>query len=76
MERPGPIVSNLAFSILNNLGLNEKNLLDAISIRKSKIDLLKIVEDRKYSRNMFCLTIVIAIATIINVVLSILARII
>ena len=76
LERPGPIVSNLAFRILNNLDLNEKNLLDAISIRKSKIDLLKIVEDRRYSRYMFCLTIVIAIATIINVVVSILARII
>ena len=69
MEKPGPIVSNLAFTILNNLNPNEKNLFHAISLMKSKIDVLKIEEDCKYSRNMFYLTVAIAIATIVYVVL-------
>ena len=69
LEKPGPIVSNLASLILKDLDLNEKHLLDATDLRKSKIDVLKIEEDRKYSRRMLCLTVVIAIATIVNVVL-------
>jgi len=68
LEKPGPIVSNLASLILKNLDLNEKHLLDVTDLRKSKIDVLKIEEDRKYSRRMLCLTVVIA-ATIVNVVL-------
>jgi hypothetical protein len=69
LEKPGPIVSNLAALILKNLELNEKNFLDAIDLRRSKIDVLKIEEDRKYSRRMVCLTVVIAVATIVNVIL-------
>jgi len=75
----GPIVSNLAFIILDYLDLNEKNLLDAINLRRSEIEVLKTEEDKnysektvKYSRIMLWLTIVIAIATIVNVVLFIL----
>ncbi len=69
LEKPGPIVSNLASFILKDLDLNEKHILDATDLRKSKIDVLKIEEDRKYSRKMLYLTVVIAIATIVNVVL-------
>ena len=69
LEKLGPIVSNLAALILKNLELNEKNLLDAIDLRRSKINVLKIEADRKYSRSMVCLTVVIAAATILNVVL-------
>ena len=69
LEKPGPIVSNLASLILKNHDLNEKHLLDATDLRKSKIDVLKIEEDRKYSRTMLYLTVVIAVATIVNVVL-------
>ena len=75
LEKPGPIVSNLAYLILKNLDLNEKHLLDIINLRRSKMDVLKIEEDRKYSRRMLCLTVVIAAATIVNVILF-LARII
>ena len=76
LEKPGPIVSNLASLILNNLDLNEKHILDAISVRKSKIDVLKIEEDRKNSRKMLCLTVAIAVATIVNIVLFVLWRMI
>ncbi len=69
LERPGPIISNLASHILKSLDLNEKHLLYATGLRKSKIDVLKIEEDRKYSRRMLCLTVVIATATIVNVIL-------
>ncbi len=69
LEKPGPIVSNLASLILENLELNEKHLLDATNLRKSKIDVLKIKEDRKFSGWMLRLTIGIAIATFINVFL-------
>ncbi len=74
LERPGPIISNLASLILKSLDMNEKHLLYATGLRKSKIDVLKIKEDRKYSRRMLCLTVVIAAATIVNVILF-LARI-
>lgn len=69
LEKPGPIVSNLASLNLKNIDLNEKHLLDATDLRKSKIDVLKIKEDRKFSRWMLSLTVVIAVATIVNVVL-------
>ena len=69
LEKPGPIISNIASIILKSLDLNEKHLLDVTSLRKSKIDVLKIKEDREYSRKMLCLTIVIATATIINIIL-------
>ena len=75
LERPGPIISNLASYILKSLDLNEKHLLYATGLRKSKIDVLKIEEDRKYSRRMLYLTIVIAAATIVNVILFFLPRI-
>ena len=75
LEKTGPIVSNLASLILKSLDLNEKHLLDIISLRRSKIDVLKIEDDRKFSRWMLSLTVVIAVATIVNVVLF-LARII
>lgn len=74
LENLGPIISNLASHILKNLDLNSKHLLDATELRKSKIDVLKIEEDRKHSRRMLCLTIVIAAATIVNLILF-LARI-
>ena len=74
LENLGPIISNLASHILKNLDLNRKHLLDATELRESKIDVLKIEEDRKYSRRMLCLTVVIAAATIVNVILF-LARI-
>ncbi len=74
LEKPGPIVSNLASLILKNLDLNEKYLLDATDIRKSKIDVLKIEEDRKYSRTMLSFTVVIAIATIVNVAVFLLTK--
>lgn len=69
LEKPGPIVSNFASLILKNLDLNEKYLMDATDLRKSKVEVLKIEEDRKYSRRMLCLTVVIAVATIVNVFL-------
>ena len=69
LEKPGPIISNLASLILNSLDLNEKQLLNAINFRRSKIDTLKIEEDRKFSRWMLCLTVVIAAATTVYVVL-------
>ncbi|WP_148690150.1 hypothetical protein [Cuniculiplasma divulgatum] len=69
LEKPGPIASNLASLVLKDLNSNEKHLLGATDLRKSKIDVLKIEEDRKYSRRMLCLTVVIAVATIVNVVL-------
>lgn len=74
LEKPGPIIANLSSLILEDLDLNEKHLLDAIGLRRSKIDALKIGEDRKYSKKMLCLTVVIAGATIVNVLLF-LARI-
>lgn len=76
LEKPGPIVSNLASLILNNLDLNEKHILDAISVRKSKMDVLKIEEDRRNSTKMLHLTYVIAVATIVNIVLFVLWRMI
>ena len=69
LEKTGPIVSNLASLILKSLDLNEKHLLDTIDLRRSKIDVLKIEEDRKFSRWMLCLTVVIAVTTIVNVAL-------
>ena len=66
LEKPGPIVSNFASLILKNLDLNEKYLMNTTDLRKSKLDALKIEEDRKYSKRMFCLTVVIAADTIIN----------
>jgi hypothetical protein len=75
LEKPGPLISNLASHILKSLDLNEKHLLGIINLRRSKMDVLKIEEDRKFSRRMLSLTVVIAVATIVNVVLF-LARII
>ena len=72
LEKPGPIVSNFATLILKNLDLNEKHLLDATALRRAKIDVLKIEEDIKYSRQMLCLTVIIALATVVNVVVFIL----
>ena len=69
LEKPGPIISDLASHILKSLDLNEKHLLDIINLRRSKMDVLKIEEDRKYSRMMLGLTVVIAVATIVNVIL-------
>ena len=66
---------NLASHILKSLDLNEKHLLDIINLRRSKMDVLKIEEDRKFSILMLSLTAVIAVATIVNVILF-LARII
>lgn len=75
LEKPGQIVSDFASLILKNLDLNEKNLLDSINLRISKIDALKIDEDRKYSKRMLCFTVVIAAATIINIILYAIRRI-
>ncbi|MGC8618712.1 MAG: hypothetical protein ACP5UZ_08285, partial [Thermoplasmata archaeon] len=69
LEKPGPVISNLATHILRSLDLNEKHLLDIINLRRSKMDVLKIEEDRKYSRTMLCLTVLIAFTTIVNVIL-------
>lgn len=69
LDQSGKIISNLASSILKHLDFNGKHIVDAISLRKSKIEVLKIDEDRKTSKKMLCLTYVIAGATIINVVL-------
>lgn len=69
LERPGPLVSKFGSHILNNLDLNEKHLSDLIDLRRSKLEVLKIREDRHMSKFMLSLTIVIAVATIVNVVL-------
>jgi hypothetical protein len=79
LEKPGAIVSNLSSLIFHYLDLNENGLLGAIDLRMSEIELLKIEEDHKYSEKMvknskimLCLTVVIAIATIVNVILFVL----
>ena len=69
LDQYGKIISNLASSVLKHLDFNGKHIVDAISLRKSKIEVLKIDEDRKTSKKMLCLTYVIAGATIINVAL-------
>ncbi len=75
LEKPGPIVSNLGALILNNLELNEKHLSDLIALKRSKIDVLKIEEDRKNSRIMLYLTAIVAMATIVNVIIFFINRI-
>jgi hypothetical protein len=75
LEKPGPIVSNLGALVLNNLELNEKHLSDLIALKRSKIDVLKIAEDRKNNRIMVSLTAIVALATIVNVILFIINRI-
>lgn len=70
-DKFGPILSNFASLILKEFELNRKQLSDIISIKKSITDILKIEEYRKYSKMMLCFTILIAIATIINIFLFI-----
>ena len=69
LESPGPLMSKFGSHILNSLDLNEKHLSDLIDLRRSKLEVLKIREDRHASKFMLSLTIVIATATIVNVVL-------
>lgn len=69
LEKPGPLVSKLGALVLNGLKLNEKHLYDLISFKRSRINILKIEEDRKYSRIMYRLTAIVAIATIVNIIL-------
>ena len=66
LDQSGKIISNLASSILEDLNFNEKHIVDAINLRKSKIEVLKIDEDRKTSKKMLYLTIVIAVATLVR----------
>ncbi len=75
LEKPGPMVSNLGALVLNNLELNENHLSDLIALKRSKIDILKIAEDRKNNRIMLCLTAIVALATIVNVILFVINRI-
>jgi hypothetical protein len=75
LDKPGTMVSNLGALVLNNLDLNEKHLFDLIALKRSKIDILKIEEDRKHSRIMLYLTAIVAIATIVNVILFIINRV-
>ena len=76
LDQSRKIISNLASSILEHLDFNEKHIVDAINLRKSKIEVLKIDEGRKTSKKMLCFTIVmviltifIAVATLINILL-------
>ena len=69
IDQSGKIISNFASSILKHLNFNEKHIVDTINLRKSKIEVLKIDEDRKTSKKMLYLTIVIAVATLVNIFL-------
>ncbi len=69
MEEPGPIISNLSSHILESVDFNEKSVTDSISLRESKIDVLKIEEDRKYSKRMLYLTCAIVSLTIVEIIL-------
>ena len=73
MEKPGPIISNLSSHILESVDFNEKSVMDSISLRKSKIDVLKIEEDRKYSKRMLCLTYIIVVLSIFDIILFVIS---
>ncbi len=60
------VVSSLAQIILNNLEPNSKMLEDVIGLLGKKIEVLKIREDRKISRWMLILTVVISVLAILN----------
>ena len=74
-EKLGPMVSNLGTLALNNLELNEKHLSYLIALKRSKIDVLKIAEDRNNNRIMVCLAATVALATIVNVIIFFINRI-
>jgi hypothetical protein len=73
MEEPGPIISNLSYHILESVDFNEKSVTDSISLRKSKIDVLKIEEDRKYSKRMLYLTYIIVVLSIFDIILFVIS---
>ena len=73
MEKPGPIMSNLSSHILESVDFNEKIVTDAISLMKSKIDVLKIEEDRKYSKRMLLLTYIIVGLSIFDIILFVIS---
>lgn len=72
LQKPRPLVSSFASIILNYLDVNKKQLQEAIELKKLRIDVSKIKEDHKYSREMLYLTVIVAIATLVNVILFIL----
>ena len=61
------IVSAFATFVLNELQLKSNQLDRAVKLVRTKTDVLKIREDRKVSKWMIFLTVIVVISTVINV---------